>query len=525
MPEITTITGSSGNQLIDGLLATTESLNVPVADRANVAGTTAAKWGGPIGEGVTLTYSFATAGSTFVGGYGAAANDVRELTDAAKAAIRSALGEWSAFANVQFQEVGESSTSWGDLRLFVSGSNPNQSADSEGAEAYTPSSPGTFGPERAGDIIFTPAAMTQWGFSVGQDGYRTVLHELGHAVFNLTDVSTSAGFGGAVVPGGLNDQTQTLMSYSVTPGATAGDDWTQTAGSLSAYPTGPMVLDVLAAQYLYGANATHNAGDDLYLFSADGTYVETIWDAGGTDTIQYVAADDGAVIDLRGGAYSELGQGIVASPPSGATTIPATVGIAHGAVIENAIGDGGDDILVGNDTGNGLTGNVGADTLTGNAGNDLMFGNSGSDLLFGNTNDDTLFGGQDDDTLYAGQDADIVCGNLGDDLLFGNLGDDALYGGQGSDTLFGGQGDDQLFGNLGDDVLYGNLGADTFFRSSGNDQIADFNAAEGDRISGDGLAFAAIRDADGSAVIEFGVGSSLTLIGVAPSAALSALFV
>ncbi len=58
----------------------------------------------------------------------------------------------------------------------------------------------------------------------------------------------------------------------------------------SYHPTTPMVLDIAAIQYLYGANTTYHAGDDIYTFDDTTTYHETIWDAGGSDTIQYTGA-------------------------------------------------------------------------------------------------------------------------------------------------------------------------------------------------------------------------------------------
>ena len=43
----------------------------------------------------------------------------------------------------------------------------------------------------------------------------------------------------------------------------------------------PMVYDIAAIQYLYGANMNHNSGDTTYSFDPDTPFIEAIWDAGG----------------------------------------------------------------------------------------------------------------------------------------------------------------------------------------------------------------------------------------------------
>jgi Ca2+-binding RTX toxin-like protein len=71
------------------------------------------------------------------------------------------------------------------------------------------------------------------------------------------------------------------------------------------------------------------------------------------------------------------------------------------------------------------------------------------------------------------------------------VGDDSLKGFGGADTLVGHDGNDRLEGGLGADLLRGDLGADRFVWSSIDDTgltaatadlVADFNAAQGDRI-------------------------------------------
>ncbi len=188
----------------------------------------------------------------------------------------------------------------------------------------------------------------------------------------------------------------------------------------------------------------------------------------------------------------------------------------------------GNDVLYGNQGKDTLGGGLDSDTLYGGQDADVAYGNQGTDVLYGNFHNDTLYGGQGDDNVFGGQDEDLVYGNLGDDTLFGNRGMDALFGGQGNDVLNGGDGDDSLHGNRGNDILIGGEGNDAFYftQNGGADTVADFNLASGDRlmiqanINGTGIATAAdvLRftgsDQVGNAVLNFGNGDQITLIGI-----------
>jgi hypothetical protein len=192
-------------------------------------------------------------------------------------------------------------------------------------------------------------------------------------------------------------------------------------------PSTPMVDDVFVAQQKYGADMTTRTGDSTYGFNAtsdvwneamrfhDGEMatIFTIWDANGTDTLDLSGYYTDSVIDLREGGYSSAG-GYGAYDPSLIGTEPTlaqinannadagmgprtaalfdiyfngvegtneglswkeitgtgddylmeqNIGIAYGAVIENAIGGEGNDRINGNQANNSFTGNGGADTF------------------------------------------------------------------------------------------------------------------------------------------------------------------
>jgi hypothetical protein len=78
--------------------------------------------------------------------------------------------------------------------------------------------------------------------------------------------------------------------------------------------------------------------------------------------------------------------------------------------------------------------------------------------------------------------AEVLTGRGGDDALSGMGGADTLRGGGGSDTLNGGMGGDQLWGGSGADQFVFQTVGESRVQVAGRDTIADFNAAEGDRL-------------------------------------------
>lgn len=123
-----------------------------------------------------------------------------------------------------------------------------------------------------------------------------------------------------------------------------------------------------------------------------------------------------------------------------------------------ALGNGGDDVLIGGQGADLLHGGIGNDILQGGGGNDSIHGNEGNDELFGSEGNDLLFGDTGNDKLDGGLGADVIDGGRDNDFLEGGLGNDTLRGGLGNDRLFGGDGIDSLFGDAGSDLLDGGLG-------------------------------------------------------------------
>ena len=131
-------------------------------------------------------------------------------------------------------------------------------------------------------------------------------------------------------------------------------------------PSTLQLYDALAIQGQYGANTSFNADDNQYRFTE--AHQQTIWDAGGSDAINFTTSTVNETIDLRQGQFSTIAG------------VPQSLRIAYNTVIENARGGSGNDSLTGNETKNYLFGNDGNDTFEGGGGNDVFYGGNGSDI-------------------------------------------------------------------------------------------------------------------------------------------------
>jgi serralysin len=348
----------------------------------------------------------------------------------------------------------------------------------------------------------------------------------------------------------LNQGIYTTMSFN--------DGWHTAPHGVSPSDTygwqgGPMALDIAVLQEAYGANIATNFGDTVYQLpdtNVTGTYYKTIWDAGGTDTILY-SGNGHATIDLRAATldYQTGGGGFV----SYVAGIHGGFTIAHGVVIENAIGGAGNDTLIGNAFDNVLTGGPGADLLDGGEGIDTasyhtatervvadlanpsnnkgdaagdiyisienLEGSSFDDWLAGDDGNNELIGGAGDDELYGRGGNDVLYGGPGDDRLYGGPGDDHLYGGPGNDVLRGGGGDDRLFGGGGNDVLYGGAGNDVLRGGAGHDRLFggpgndELRGGDGDDILRGGTGHDRLFGGPGDDVLFGGSGNDLLVGG------------
>lgn len=476
-------------------------------------------WTGTTGLAANVTYTYNVAVKNAASDSARAITSQAVFTSPQRTGMEQALQAWENVANINFINNESSSASGANLVI---------------RQADLPSS-------IAGWLLPTSRASTFVSSdlvvdsvhnstpSVGTYAYKTMMHEVGHAIglkhpgdYGDSDV-------GPFLPAGEDTRNTTIMSYN--------------EGSLvnsSNNATTPMIYDIATAQYLYGANTNYNAGDTAYVFSGVTTAM-TIWDGNGIDIINGNAYNGGLTIDLREGINN-------------VTRIGNTViWMAFGANIENATAGGGQDTVYGNTLNNVLYGSLGGDMIYGHEGSDTTYGNQDNDTLYGGSGNDVLYGGKGDDLLIGGggvadgaDSADLLYGGESADVIYGNAGDDTIIGGtslsdpnDGADTIYAGLGNDIIYGNGGNDLIYSNAGNDMIYGGAGNNIYA-FNANDGaDTVmqfsspgsdSGDMIyvssltfintdqAVAATTYNVSGAVIALGNGNSITIIGIAANA-------
>ena len=321
------------------------------------------KWGGnfgsvvsPVGTGATITYSFPTVGSTWGIGYTEAQSaQYAGFSASQQTAARAALQLWANVANINFVEVPDTASDVGQIRFALT----DPSLVGTSAATYVPSP--TF---KGGDVWFSNSA-TYATMTPGNNAFKSLVHEIGHAL-GLKHPHEGTVIGDASV----DWQGMTVMSYKSAQGQGTN------AVSQSLYVSGPMYEDVGAVQYLYGANTTFNNTNTVYSWTPGQSILQTIWDGGGSDTIDASNQTTASLINLQSGQWSDIGPGYQTFT-TGTVTENRTVMIAAGAVIENANGGSAADTINGNSVGNVLDGNAGNDTLDGGSGRDtaLFSGN------------------------------------------------------------------------------------------------------------------------------------------------------
>ena len=125
--------------------------------------------------------------------------------------------------------------------------------------------------------------------------------------------------------------------------------------------------DLLALDYLYGLRPYKTDNTSYSYNDSVGRQLQTIYDTGGTDTIDFSQVSTPTIINLNGGSSSSAGK--ISSDPS-SERAQNNIQIAFGTEIERVIGSPQADQITGNGSANTLAGGGGNDQINGGAGTD-----------------------------------------------------------------------------------------------------------------------------------------------------------
>ena len=496
-------------------------------------------WGG---GNVTISYSFPSALPNYY-----SVNEIpfaAALTSAQQAAVRQVFDEISAFTNITFVEETDPGEV-GDITLAF-----REGLTTTNGHAYWEDL-GQSG--KPGDVWFNNKYVNDIDVGPGSPFYTTAMHEIAHAI----------GVKHATLQD-LADFVPYLSPDGVWPFTIMGDNEVLAAQvTVGAFPSSFLVYDIAVLQHIYGVG-TANTGSDLY--DSWGVYdVKTIYDTSGIDTISVAEMVAPATIDLRMGALSSIVGEDDWAPSFGSVN---NISIAIGSYIENAIGTGLGDLLIGNEIDNLIQGGQGNDFIYGDgaiddskdaqqlvsinnllselsyryvpvldandlppSGNDILEGGAGDDYLAGGSGDDVLAGGTENDLAIGGNGNDTIDGGAGEDVLYGdyysvavpnNIGsDDSISGGAGNDQIYGGSGDDIVYADYrpeetpngpdGNDLIYGDDGNDAIHGGGGNDTI--YGGDDNDVISG-GAGVDTLYGGNGNNKFVFAYGDTIVWNGI-----------
>jgi serralysin len=322
-----------------------------------------------------------------------------------KAALVSGLGLWSAVANISFSLAPTSSDSnfifyrapnepGGDTNtaftLF-----PNEVLSTIGHSVEGEPGTGAFIAIDTNDLVAGFGPISDDFAKFGGYPIMTYVHEIGH----MLGLGHAGPYNGAE-----NAHTQQFSPYDTRQWALMSyvDVWKQNAKWRADYPvpgtdfgvapdgsdyvpTTPMILDILAAQRLYGPATSgplasggqvfgfnNNFADDepikrYFDFTVNQHPVITIWDGGLNNTLDLSGFSAPSTVNLNPGTFSSV---------DGATN---NIAIAENTVIETAIGGSGNDTITGNAYNNVLVGGAGNDVLNAGPGSDFIIGGPGAD--------------------------------------------------------------------------------------------------------------------------------------------------
>ncbi|WP_407151416.1 M10 family metallopeptidase C-terminal domain-containing protein [Bradyrhizobium sp. ORS 86] len=311
--------------------------------------------------------------------------NINGLNAAEQTLALSALEAWHEVANVTFVQTSSSANiTFVDTGSMAAVTNAVWNSSGIMSSAIV---------DISSDWITTDGGAYDGKTGIDSYGYQTYIHEIGHAL-GLGHQGPYNGSASYSTDAIYADDTwqYSIMSYF------AEDNY---SGSSYRYVVTPQMADIYAVDSIYGAATTTRTGNTVYGFNSNAgaifnfaNYSQppafTIYDSGGSNTLDCSGYSVAQTIDLHPGAFSSIG-GLIHN-----------IGIATNTIIQTAIAGSGNDSLIANDYGCTLVGGAGNDTLIGGAGADRLVAGSGADTMTGGAGADTFVFAAGDVTAASG---------------------------------------------------------------------------------------------------------------------------
>jgi hypothetical protein len=265
--------------------------------------------------------------------------NITDLTAAEQALAVSALNAWHEIANISFTFTS------GAAQITYNNNGSGIAVTSQTVSGTTLTSA-------------TVQISSDWwpNDNIYSYMYQTYLHETGHAL----GLGHQGPYNGSATYGVDNLYTNDTWQWSIMSYMSQNNY----GGATYDYVITPEMADIYAMQSIYGSTSTRigsttygfgsNAGSIYDFNQYSGTPALTIYDSGGTDTLNCSGYSVGQTIDLNPGHWSSIGGEV------------NNIGIYLTSNIENAVGGTGSDLIIPNGA---LVG-----TLTGFGGNDTFQG-------------------------------------------------------------------------------------------------------------------------------------------------------
>ena len=358
-------------------------------------------WNTPLNN--IITYSFNTTIPTDYYDYAADSSLTqgwKPLSEEIQTATNTVMQDANQYIKTQLQEVSSS----GMIQL-------NMLDMDEGTSGFSFMPDTTY--DYGGDIFlnndFTKIPK-EYGLNKAEYGYTTILHELGHALglkHPFEDANRLS-----VLEDDIN---HTIMSYTNQNNYVPILSFSNSKIFIDynrLEPYSYSLYDVEALQAIYGVNTTTNKGDTTYKSSYQDYKLQTIWDAGGTDTIDLSTTTGSTTLDLRGGTLNSIDQ----------KTLEDVISIHQETLVQNNKEEHTTWL---------------ADTLTNLYNDNNLYTGKNNFAIVQGTIIENINTGSGNDTITDNEVNNIINTGAGDDIIhLGNGGYDTINGGEGEDSIY-----------------------------------------------------------------------------------------